>query len=168
MTLFAGQPRRTSQVLCVIRGENSISEITPSLCGARLDPGIEKCWRYQTHTSSMSKESAFSVRSWASLGGTRVGGTFSGVEVRFFFSSSSFPIAWVPFSVPWLVDWRSVDCVCCAPLAAVLVLSCSGLLGGEMLASNKQDRQWCKVSTQVLYLDLRYLYFIWVFLFYVT
>lgn len=100
MTLFAGQPRRTSQVLCVIRGENSISEITPSLCGARLDPGIEKCWRYQTHTSSMSKESAFSVRSWASLGGTRVGGTFSGVEVRFFFSSSSFPIAWVPFSVP--------------------------------------------------------------------
>ena len=101
----------------------------------------------------MSKESAFSVRSWASVGGTRVEGAFSGGEVMIFSSL----ITWVPFSV------------CCAPLAAGPVLLCSGLLGGEvdsqqqtihtmtLVESNMHSGIVLRLQVLVLYLSVSFL-----------
>lgn len=98
------------------------------------NPDITKYKHVEPHnTSSMSKESAFSVRSWASLGGARVGGGFSGVESRFF-SSSSFT-TWVFSTVLWLVDWTSADAVWGCPLAAGSALLCSGLFEDKVLKS---------------------------------
>lgn len=91
----------------------------------RLQRGVER------RTSSISKESVFLVRSWDSWSGGREQGAFSGVEVRFFSSSTSL-ITWVPSSVARLVDWRSPDSGWCSSLLAGPVLLWLGLLGDEM------------------------------------
>lgn len=54
----------------------------------------------------MSKESVFSLQSWASLEAVRVEAAFSGVEEMFASSLAT----WGPASsFLWLADWRSAD-----------------------------------------------------------
>lgn len=87
------------------------------------------------HTSSMSKESAFSVRSWASKGGVSMERAFSGVKVR----SVSSLATWSPSSsVFWWVVWRSAEAGWCSGP----VLLCSGLIGGWMLAETTAVVHW--------------------------
>lgn len=104
----------------------NFTEIAKEQFATTLGRGHPLIWSKQhkggTPTSSMSKESAFSVRSWASWGGTRMGGAFSGVEVKVCPSLTT----WMPSpSVLWLVDWRSAD----SGRGSVSLLCCSGLTG---------------------------------------